>query len=228
MVITIMHTDLALCRLFQLISPSLPIGAYTYSQGIEWAVEHGWIKTEKDLLEWLEGLLQSNMTYLEIPVFIRMLQAWDKGDELSLTKWNHFLLASRETAELRQEEINRARAFTRLIISLEKEAEKIEPVLLQSQHACLSYACFQWKIETDKAILGLLWGWLENLVLSAVKIIPLGQTAGQQVMFKLSESLPGIMQQSKAVADDDIGASSMALSIASSQHETQYTRLFRS
>lgn len=220
--------DLALSRLFQLISPSLPIGAYTYSQGIEWAVEQGWIASTDDLTAWIEGLISSNMRYLELPVFLKMLQAWEQGDESVLIRWNQYLLASRETAELRLEEKNRARAFYAIIRSLEPTAETYESVLMQSQHACLSYACCSWHIDHDKASLALLWSWLENLVLAAVKIIPLGQTAGQQVIFSLSESLPGIIEQAKQVDEADIGASSMALSIASSQHETQYTRLFRS
>lgn len=215
-------------RLLQLVSPSLPIGAYTYSQGIEWAVEQGWITTQDDLCSWLKGLMQTNMQYLELPVFFRMLQAWQQGDELAIQKWNNYLIASRETLELRQEEINRARAFTQLLLSLQPESEKVKPLLVQSQHACLSYACHQWYIDADEAAAGLLWSWLENQVLSAVKIIPLGQTAGQTALFKMSELIPDTIEQARKVDDDDIGASSMALSIASSQHETLYTRLFRS
>lgn len=215
-------------RLLQLVSPSLPIGAYTYSQGIEWAVEQGWVTTRDDLCEWLQGLMQTNMRYLELPLFFRMLQAWQQGDEVVIQKWNNTLIASRETLELRQEEINRARAFTRLLLSLQPESAKVKPLLVQSQHACLSYACHAWKIDADEAAAGLLWSWLENLVLSAVKIIPLGQTAGQTALLQLSESIPRIIEKARAVEDDDIGASSMALSIASSQHETLYTRLFRS
>lgn len=223
-----MSTSLPLSRLFQLISPSLPIGGYTYSQGIEWAVEQGWIIDQQELAEWLEGLLESNMLYLEIPLLIRMMDAWQQGDELAIKKWNQFLLASRETAELRQEELNRARAFAAILISLKPEAESVKQQLLQSQHACFSYACHAWAIDKHEACLGLLWGWLENQVLSAVKIIPLGQTAGQQLIFELSEKLPGIIETAMAIEDDDIGSSSMALAIASSRHETQYTRLFRS
>lgn len=226
--ITTMPINTAFIRLLQLVSPSLPIGAYTYSQGIEWAVEQGWITTQDELSDWLQGLMQSNMLYLELPVFFKMLQAWKQFDEISIQEWNRYLLASRETLELRQEEINRARAFTQIVISLEPNAEKVKHLIIQSQHACLSYACNACKIKADEAAAALLWGWLENLVLSAVKIIPLGQTAGQRVIFNLSEMIPDIIQQAKQVEDDDIGSSSMALSIASSQHETLYTRLFRS
>lgn len=225
-----MSTDnpLALTRLFQLVSPSLPIGAYTYSQGIEWAVEQGWINNENDLMDWLKGQLETTMLYVDLPVLIRLIKAWSVSDEKALSRWNEYLLASRETAELRQEEINRARAFTQILISLEPEAKDVKQHLLLSQHACFSYACLKWNISTQQACNGLLWGWLENLALSAVKIIPLGQTAGQQIIFRLTESFPAIIEQAQQIDDDDIGASSLSLAIASSRHETQYTRLFRS
>ena len=224
---TINH-DAGLMRLFQLISPSLPIGAYTYSQGVEWAVEQGWIKTEQDLTAWLQGLLETSMLYLELPVFLRMYEAWSNQDQAALLEWNEYLLASRETAELRQEELNRARAFSQLLISLDQAAEKYKPILAQSQLASFSYACVSWQIERQPSCYGLVWGWLENLVISAVKIIPLGQTAGQRVLYSLSEQIPEIIQQARQIETADIGASSMALAIASSMHETQYTRLFRS
>jgi urease accessory protein len=223
-----MRTDLALTRLFQLISPSLPIGGYTYSQGVEWAVEAGWIKSEDELDAWLSGLIESNLCYLELPVLFRMMDAWTSQDMDAIQHWNEYLLASRETLELRQEELNRARAFYQVLTSLDPAAKSHRDVLMGSQHACFSYACVHWGINQQNAAYGLSWSWLENTVLSAVKIIPLGQSAGQRVIFKLSERLPYIIEQAALVEDMDIGSSSMAMSIASAQHETQYTRLFRS
>ncbi len=95
-----MPTDISLTRLFQLISPSLPIGGYTYSQGIEWAVEEGWINDEAELYEWIKGLLQSNLCYLELPVLSRMQRAWNEKDAGQLQHWSRYLVASRETREL--------------------------------------------------------------------------------------------------------------------------------
>jgi urease accessory protein len=223
-----MHDDLSLVRLFQLVSPTLPIGAYSYSQGIEWAVEAGWISDENDLEQWLAGLLETNMVYLELPLLKRMIEAWDTLDKNALEHWNEYLLASRETLELRLEETNRARAFYRVLSSLDVQACEYKPILVMTQIACYSYACQSWNIGSHQAAYGLSWSWLENLVLCAVKIIPLGQTAGQQILFKLSAMIPAVIAQADDIADDDIGASSMALAIASAQHETQYTRLFRS
>ena len=225
---TNMPAELTLHRLFQIISPSLPIGGYSYSQGIEWAVETGWIKTEQEVKCWLQGLIETTMRYQELPVLIRFMQAWSCSDDAALSKWNEWLIASRETRELREEEKNRARAFSKVILSLDETANAVEHQLIQSQLACFSYACHRWQIEKGQACSGFAWSWLENLVLSAVKIIPLGQTAGQRLMFELSESLPGIIQQALLLDDDDLGCSSLALSIASTRHETQYSRLFRS
>jgi len=222
------NDDLALARLLQLVSPSLPIGSYSYSQGIEWAVEAGWINNANDLELWLDGLIHSNMLYLELPLLKRMMVAWAGADENTIQHWSEYLLASRETAELRLEEINRGRAFYQILSSLDDTVGGTDKTLFKTQLACFSYACQSWQISFDRAACGLLWSWLENLVLSAVKIIPLGQTDGQTLIFKLSSLIPQLVDQANNIVDDDIGASSMALAIASAQHESQYSRLFRS
>ncbi len=220
--------DLALTRLLQLISPSLPIGGYTWSQGIEWAVEAGWIGTAPELQAWLEGLMQTNLHYLELPLLKRMLNAWQSDDLAWLAELNALLVASRETHELRLEESSRARAFCDLLQSLQPDATEFQVWLRQSQLACFSFACHRWGIDYRRAGQGLAMSWLENLVLAAVKIIPLGQTAGQQVIFDLGTQIPALVVSAGHVDDDQIGSSSMAMAIASANHETQYTRLFRS
>ncbi len=222
------QSELALTRLLQLISPSLPIGGYTYSQGIEWAVEAGWIAHQQDLRAWLEGLMHTSMHYLELPLLQRMLEAWAHDDLAWLEQLNQTLVASRETRELRLEEANRARAFADLLLSLVPDAAAHRALLGESQLACFSFACSRWRVDYQRAAQGLLMSWIENLVLSAVKIIPLGQTAGQQVIFDLGTQIPEVVASAALVDDGEIGASSMALAIASANHETQYTRLFRS
>lgn len=228
----IMSTDasnhLALTRLLQLVSPSLPVGGYSYSQGIEWAVEAGWIDDQDSLRQWLQGLMQGNFLYLEIPILKRMIDAWRSLDLSALARLNDQLIASRETRELRQEEINRARALTDLLCSLRDDAAEFNAMLRQSQMAGFSFACERWGIDDRAAAQGLLASWLENGVLAGIKIIPLGQTAGQQIIFELGEEIPAIVDAALNLPDAEIGASSMALAIASANHETQYTRLFRS
>ncbi|MCB1877881.1 MAG: urease accessory protein UreF [Chromatiales bacterium] len=226
---TTIDAQRARMRLLQLVSPSLPVGAFAYSQGIEWAVEAGWISGAGDLEDWLQGLLESSIGQWEVPMLARMYNACERGDGSALVKLSQRLLASRESRELRQEEIQRGRALATLLADLGVErAQQWRDILSSSQMAGFALATSRWRIPLAEAAEGYVWAWLENLVLAAVKIIPLGQTAGQRVLLHLSEGIPEAVCTALALADDDIGASSPALAIASSLHETQYTRLFRS
>ncbi len=224
-----MITDLALLRLLHWVSPTLPIGSFTYSQGIEWAVEAAWIQTPADLQTWLANQLHNSMTYVDIPILQRMYQAVQVQDITVLEHWIHTLNASRETSELLLEEKNRGRALTDLLIALDTpHAAEWKPLLSQSQAAAFALAAVQSDIPLAQAAYGYVWSWLENLLLSAVKIIPLGQTQGQKLLHQMTLLLPDVVARGLQVSDDEIGASSPALAIASSRHETQYTRLFRS
>lgn len=229
MPITATEPSLALLRLLQLVSPSLPIGGFTYSQGIEWAVECGWIKTAADLEAWLEDQLHSTIARLDLPVLRRLYAAVEQDDLPALQHWNSFLLACRETAELRLEETNRGRALADLLVKLElPDSAHWKPVLTRAQLAGFAFAASRWDIPLEQAALGYAWSWLENLVLAAVKLIPLGQTQGQQVLQRLSPTIPALLPLANQLQDDEIGAANPGLAIASSLHETQYTRLFRS
>lgn len=228
---SIMNTELSLplLRLMHLVSPALPIGSFTYSQGIEYAVEYGWVSNAAELQDWLASQLQTSMQYLEIPILKRLYLAVETQDEQALNTWIDYLNASRETSELALEERNRGRALTDLLIALEvTHAKSWKPLLAQSQAAAFAVAAVHWQISLPQAALGYAWSWLENLVLSAVKLIPLGQTQGQQCLEYLLLQLPEVVEKGLQLPDEEIGASLMALSLASSRHETQYTRLFRS
>ncbi len=225
----------AFFRLQQLISPSLPIGAFTYSQGMEWAVECGWIKNADDLHCWLESLLQSSVQTLELPVLARLHHASCHQDREAFTHWAHTLLAWRETRELRTEECQRGHALTMVLDRLPDAAnwpELQQPewrhALAQTQLAGFALASARWDIELQQALNGYLWSWLENMVIVAVKLIPLGQSDGQRELYRFSDQLAAITQHALAMDDDDIGSSSPAMAIASCLHETQYCRLFRS
>ncbi len=229
MLTTSTDPDLALLRLMQLISPSLPVGGFTYSQGIELAVECGWINTAADLEEWMDDLLQSSLACLDLPLLFRLHTAVIQDDLSQLQYWNEFLLACRETAELRLEETNRGRALAELIVKLGLPgSEAWKPALARTQLAGFAFAANRWAIPIEQAALGYVWSWLENLVLAAVKIIPLGQTQGQQLLQRLAPRVPALIEPARQLEDEEVGASNPALAIASSRHETQYTRLFRS
>jgi urease accessory protein len=224
-----MMADISLIRLMQLSSSALPVGGFTYSQGLEWAVECQWVNTERELHDWLADLIETNLQYLEIPLLLRMLEACQTQDELSLSRWIDILLAHRETSELRLEEKNRGRAMVRLLQDLDMEiAEQWKLVLAKSQTAGFALALSQWNIPLHLGAQGFAWSWLENIVISGVKLIPLGQMAGQRILRDLAQPLALAVEKGLSVSDDNIGSSAPALAYASARHETQYTRLFRS
>ena len=222
-------TDISLIRLMQLSSSALPVGGFTYSQGLEWAVECQWVNTEQELHDWLADLIETNLQYLEIPLLVRMSQACQTQDEFSLSRWIDILLAHRETSELRLEEKNRGRAMVRLLQDLDMDlAEQWKLVLAKSQTAGFALALSQWNIPIHLGAQGFAWSWLENIVISGVKLIPLGQMAGQRILRDLAQPLALAVDKGLSVSDDNIGSSAPALAYASARHETQYTRLFRS
>lgn len=216
---------LAGLRLLHLTSPSLPLGGFAYSQGLEWAVEQGWVKDETDLQDWLSGLMRYSMAQLDVPVLARCYRAWP-GDLMSLARWDRFLIASRETAELRREETDRGRMLMRC---LEGMAGGEEPAYRPVSFVCAySFAARRLRIALGDAAQGYLWSWLENQAAAAIRLIPLGQTAGQRALFRLAEEIPAAVDAGLSLPDDELGASAPALALASALHETQYTRLFRS
>ncbi len=234
------HIDPYACmRLWQLISPSLPIGTYAYSQGLETAIEKKWLTNEADVLDWIKGILQDSLAMLDAPILIRLYQAWQKKDELTLTQWNQFLLASRESNELYLEDQQMGRALWRLLKDLlfvdntshqsdQYYFNSVEQIEKPGFVLIYSLAAENWSIPIDDAIRGFLWSWCENQVAAAIKLVPLGQTAGQKILSSLIPSINESVLKSFELNDDEIGTLAPAFSIACAQHEVQYSRLFRS
>ena len=221
--------DNALLRLLHLVSPTLPTGAFSYSQGLEWAVERGWVNDGIRLEQWLLDLAENSMASVDIPILSRMYTAIKHGDVEALRQWIEILLACRESSELQQEEQIRGRAFSTLLENLILQEHEIPQSLLKrSQLAGFALAAVCWDISVSDAALGYTWAWLENQMITGVKIIPLGQTEGQQILLRVSAQLPAIVQKGLRLSDNEIGASSPALALCCSRHETQYTKLYRS
>lgn len=220
---------LSLVRLLQLSSPSLPVGGFTYSQGLEWAVEAGWVRNRKDLEDWLTGLLHDGITRVDVPILTRMYRAAEADDGEGLARWSDLLIACRESSELRAEERARGRAMTALLKSLNiTRANDWQAALGQSQVAGFALAALHWGVPLKEAAVGYTWSWLENLVLAGVKLVPLGQTDGQKLLLSLGQGVGDAVDNGLELADESIGGSAPAAAIAAGRHETQYTRLFRS
>lgn len=224
-----MVTDLSLLRLLQLVSPGLPIGMYSYSQGLERAVEDGWIHNAEQTANWLQGLLQNGSSKVDLPILARIYDAWRQHDSSAIEHWSQILIACRETAELRAEDRQTGQALARLLINLEfpealEWVKRADATLV----TLFALAAARWEINKADAMAGYLWGWLENQVLCAVKLVPLGQVAGQKLLITLAGELPALVDRALSMRDDEIGGSCFGLALTSSRHEMQYSRLFRS
>lgn len=216
-------------RLLQLASPTLPVGAYSYSQGMEWAVEDGWLTNEASVKNWLVDLITRCLVPLDGAVIARLHDAWISNNQSRLLEWNDFLIASRETKELRNEDVQMGKALLKLLGDLDigwpPESQQPDTPAFA---LAFSKAAVAWEIPRCDTIGGYFWSWLENQVLAAIKLVPLGQLAGQRILSDMAILLPDMVEKAQDISDTEVGGTSPALAIASSRHETQYSRLFRS
>lgn len=225
---------LALVRLLQLVSPTLPVGAYTYSQGLEWAVESGAVRDEASAARWIADVLQGGVACFEAPLLVGLMLAWEVGADDEVRRLNEDFLASRETAELRAETLQMGYSARRLLCDLDAFVSlpgwkarlgRVDDLAFPTAWAAAAVA---WQLPRDQALTGYLWAWLENQVMAAVKAVPLGQSAGQRLLVTLGERLPALVRTALVLREDDWSNFSPGLAMASCRHETQYTRLFRS
>lgn len=220
---------MALTRLMQLVSPQLPIGAYAWSQGQEFAIHGGWIKGEDDAREWIVGVLQHGMSRVDVPALARFYRAWTHGGAQAIEYWSRWLRATREAAELRAEDQQLGRALARLLRDLGIDEAN---AWISAPHASLAnsfaLAAVHWSIPLEHAACGYLYSWAENQVAAAMKLIPLGQTAGQRIVSAVAASIPECARYGLSLADEDIGFGAPRFALASALHEQQYSRLFRS
>jgi urease accessory protein len=216
--------------ILQLASPTLPVGAYSYSEGLEMLVENGTIQNIEHLKIWLEAELKYGSIRIDGAVMIRGLRAAKNRDLESLKKWNLWLSAFRDTEELRGGSWQMGRSLIQLLTKITPE---ILPLATAVGYPCnyaiaFSIAAANWQINTDAALLAYLHSWANNLITAGVKLIPLGQTAGQELLLNLQTLLNVTMSEILTLEDENLSCCSWGLSLASMQHETQYTRLFRS
>lgn len=204
---------MSLARLLQLASPTLPVGAYSYSQGLEAAIEAGIVRDAASAERWIGDLLELSMAKMEAPLLWRMMHG-EALDEL--------FLASRETAELRAETLQMGFSLKKLLSELGLGEVPGDEVCYPAAYA---YAVQQLQIDFRQALLAYLWSWLENQVMAAVKAVPLGQTAGQKMLLSLGKRLEPLAEAMPGAEPCNF---TPGLAVLSARHETQYSRLFRS
>jgi urease accessory protein len=218
-----------LLRLLHLASPALPIGGFHFSQGLEYAVEAGWVRDEASALDWIAGIATHAIGAVDLPLVLRLQRAYAAADETAIAHWSAYVLAARETDELRAEERHMGLALARILAELDICPRLDEKEKARASFAALfARACAAWSIAERDALQAYLWVWAENQTLAAVKLIPLGQTAGQRILHALIPQLETIVERARVTPDADIGTGSVMQAFASARHETQYTRLFRS
>lgn len=223
---------LKLNRLLQLCSANLPVGGFSFSQGLEYAIEMEWINSQKSTFDWIELNLKESIARTDLALLKRLYQALENDDFTSFKLHNQHLIACRESSELRLADVAMGKALVRLLKRLDSVDSEAYNELLDapdssfvSIFAITAYIC---KLDLISAQSGYCWTYLDNQVAAATKLVPLGQTQAQNLLFELSEEVSVVIKIANTIVNDEIGASLPRLAMASAWHETQYTRLFRS
>jgi urease accessory protein len=232
--------SLALVRLLQLSSQALPIGGYSHSQGLEAAIDQRVVTDESSLLRWIADVLEYSMKSFEIPSMLAMASAWARHDPAAIAALNEDFLAVRESAELRAAAVQMGFSLCSLVCMLPDVPTPTIDTLRSMREPTLpcvwSATTTAWEIEPRDSALGYLWTWAENQVVVAMKAVPIGQTAGQRVLLAMGSRIAAVAAELRSEGGAaEIGGDSAeysnfspGLAILSAQHETQYSRLFRS
>jgi urease accessory protein len=216
-----------LLHLLQFASPALPIGGYSYSQGLEAAIDEGSVHDAMSAHAWLVRYLDEVMARWDGPLLWRLMKAFEARDAAAVAEWSACFLASRDTAELRAETVQMGYSLTRLIAEL--GVADVGPlgdeVSLPAAYACAVDAL---DIPHEDALLAMLFSWVENQVLVCVKSVPLGQVAGQRLLLSLRPEIERAAATSQALSDAELSNWAPGLSMLSMRHEVQHGRLYRS
>lgn len=214
-----------LLRLLQLASPALPVGAFHFSQALEYAVYTSLVTDEPSAAAWIDGAGTHALASLDLPVLLRLYESFRRHDEASVLRWSRFLVAARESAELRAEDRHMGCALFKLLPALGCETPVERIPCYAAAFAC---AAARWDIDARSTLTAFAWAWTENQALVAVKLVPLGQTAGQRLLGAANERIVQWVERAMYLDDDAIGVATPLPTLLSALHETQYSRLFRS
>ena len=215
-------------RLLQLASPALPVGAYSYSQGLEAAVESGIVIDPASAERWIGDVLALSVAPMEAPIFLRLAAAWTAGDTTAAARWNEEFVASRETAELRAETLQMGYSLKILLRDLDVDVARLDAIEALSFPAAFTCAVAAWGIDAREALSAYLFAWIENQVMAAIKAVPLGQTHGQRMLASLAQRIEALVARAALAGDGELCNFAPGLALASSRHESQYSRIFRS
>lgn len=225
----------SLLQLMWLASPALPIGGFSYSEGIEAAVDSTCIATFNEANDWLIDQLHLSLARADLAVVAKAIPAWRRGDLARIDELNNWVLQTREASELRLQTEQMGRSMLEWLLKqpsfkVNLQEAKSEQVFLKSPTYPLVFALAASSTQASvrDCLISFAFGWAENITQAAVRAVPLGQTDGQRILANLAEHIPVVVDVAMRLQDSERQAFSPMLAILSSQHETQYSRLFRS
>jgi urease accessory protein len=215
-------------HLLRLVSPSQPVGGFSYSRALEWAVHEGTVKDEETAREWILGVLEHSYAMLDGALFWRMMQALAAGDDKRFLAANDWLAASRESREFELEDRRMSESMLHLLAELGSERARIHAARPFTYPAAFALAADHWAIPPMDALSGLMWSVVESQTAAAIRLVPLGHTDGQRLLIASVPVIERAAEKAATLEEDDIGNVSPAMAMSSAWHETQYSRLFRS
>jgi len=223
---------ISLPRLLQLASPALPVGAYSYSQGLEWAIESGDVTNSATAHRWIEDHLSLVFSRFEAPVYAAAFDAWQREVAPEVLRLNAEFIASRESAEPRAETLQVgfsyaawSREVAELTVSQRATLAALDRVCAPVGAALAAVAS---GVSVRDGLLAYVFGFTENQVMVMAKVLPMGQIAAQKLLFALGDAVTAAVDSALALSEPDWASASPWLAIAQMKHETQYSRLFRS
>ena len=221
-----------LLQLMWLASPALPVGGFSYSEGLEAAVEAGRVTNQAEAGAWLRDQLHLSLARSDLAVCAKAFKAWQRDDRAHITELNDWVTTTRETAELRQQTQQMGRSLVEWLRNRAGTDARVDMLKALAPAptwpVAFALAALQTGAPLREALLSFGFGWAENMVQAALKSVPLGQSAGQRVLAMLVADLPAAVDHAAGLMDSERQAFTPMLAILSAQHEAQYSRLFRS
>jgi urease accessory protein len=225
-------TPAALLGLLRLASPALPVGGFSYSEALEAAVDGGIVHDEASASQWLSDQLHLTQARAELPLVAAAHAAWQAHDDERIVALNTWLLATRESTELRAQSEQMGRSMLGWLRQQQGADARVVTLAALAPAPSWPIAFALGTVLADapalESVLACGFGWAENQVQAALKAVPLGQSSGQRILARLAQELVPLAHAALTMNDDARQAFAPGLAIRSSQHETQYSRLFRS